>query len=1696
MSNETFVEAPVPSDTAQAIPSRPVRVVGIGASAGGLESLRVLVSTLQPGLNACYAVAQHLSPTHRSMLVELLAREADLRVEEISHGQSPQADTIYITPASCHVRLRDGLFQLEPASRAGIPKPSVDEFFESLAQTFEERAIGVVLSGTGSDGCRGVRAIHAAGGCTVAQDPAEAKYDGMPRAAIESGCVDFVTGVGEIGARLARLLAHDRSTSVLDSLPMTPTDTLDTIVQTVKRRAGFDLGQYKTRTLERRIRRRAVATESQSLEDYADLLQRSPQEVDLVVREMFISVTQFFRDPDAFESLTAELGPLIDRKSDGQELRIWVPGCATGEEAYSLAMLVCEHFDRVGRWCNVRLFATDLDTKALAIARRGTFSASALNDLPAALAERYLQVDEGACHVSKRVRDLVIFSEHNVLCDPAFLRLDLVSCRNLLIYLQPEVQQQLLGTFARALKPGGLLFLGKAEALHARTDLFTAIEGAGHLYRSTGSTDLIRGPATRTVAALARVTGARPGSEARRWDLGGWLTRAHAEGLLPPFVLIEDNLRVLHVFGDVSRYLKLGSVDATLDLLKLAIDPIRLELRSMLLKARRQPGSRLVLDLVLPDGHHNRSLRLTAHRREETGSSPLTMVMFEEREEPVRPALPGEAEALKDLQRLELEEQLSAMREHLHTVITELESANEELQSLNEETQSSNEELQSANEELETSNEELQSTNEELITVNEELESRTAELSLLNADLHNVKNSLVDPIIVVDEHRRVTLFNPPAVQVFALDAHSIGALLFSLPCLVDVSQAAASIREVIDSHRMIECQINGPRSYRMRIQPYLDLAGQCKGAVLTFHDNTDLLVAAQDLARAHERIHQAERFASATIDALPEQIGVIDRSGQLVSVSQRWREALGDTHPIAPQCAAGGNYLATCARLAAAGSSSAADLLAGLHAVLHGKVASHVQEFIDMTQDRPRCGLISVMPFGTHLRETAAEGASGPDDRDLWVISHQDLTERKRQEAKIRLQAKALDSALSGISIAEAADGTDFPLVYVNKAFEETTGYTAEEVLGLNCRLLQGSDRNQPGLAQMRQALANRQGCRVLLRNYRKDGSLFWNEVTLAPIIEEGRFTHVVGMLRDITARLAAEAALKVSLERESQALSFAGLGSMEWDIRSGSITLSERHARLLGLPGDLRLLPLADYRRLVVADDLPLFDDSVKLCVAGHGGLDLEYRVAWPDGTRHWLHTRGNTVSDGQGVPTRILALTQDVSVRRDTEDKVRFIAHHDGLTGLPNRVLLRDRFQLALNGARRSRSRLAVIFIDLDHFKDINDSLGHEQGDALLVSVAERMRSCMRDTDTICRQSGDEFIVLLPSVRDANDAAHMADKLITQMARPHHILGQELRVTCSAGVSLYPDDGDTIDALMRHADSAMYHAKGNGRNGVAFFGPEMNEKHQARMSIANALHHAVPRDELRLHYQPQFDVRTGRLVGIEALVRWQHPERGMLHPDVFIPVAEDSDLIITIGDWVLHEACLQAARWHASGVARVPIAINISPIQLRQRNILEKVASALHTSGLDARWLELEITERALIHNAESVGDLLADFRRAGVRIALDDFGTGYSSLSYLHRFPVQKLKIDRSFVAAAPADGNAAAIIRAVISLARSMSLDVVAEGVETPAQLAFLGAEACSAFQGFLASRGTPAADLAAQVEGYARLCSSTSEAATD
>jgi diguanylate cyclase (GGDEF)-like protein/PAS domain S-box-containing protein len=456
-------------------------------------------------------------------------------------------------------------------------------------------------------------------------------------------------------------------------------------------------------------------------------------------------------------------------------------------------------------------------------------------------------------------------------------------------------------------------------------------------------------------------------------------------------------------------------------------------------------------------------------------------------------------------------------------------------------------------------------------------------------------------------------------------------------------------------------------------------------------------------------------------------------------------------------------------------------------------------------------------------------------------------------------------------------------------------------------------------------------------------------------------------------------------------------------------------------------------------------------------------------DGVEVAIEDSAAPIHDRRGQVIGAVMVFHDVSAARELSLRISYLAQHDNLTDLPNRVLLNDRLTQAMALAHRHRRKLAVLFLDGDRFKHINDSLGHVIGDRLLQSVAQRLINCVRRSDTVSRQGGDEFVILLSEVTHPQDAAVSAEKILLAMSAPHRIGQHDVHLTMSIGIVTYPDDGTDAETLVRNADFAMYHAKNSGRNNYQFFKPDMNVRAVERQSLENGLRDAIERKEFVLHYQPKMNLETGTIIGVEALIRWHHPERGLVPPVHFIPIAEECGFIVPIGQWVLREACHQARAWQDSGLRPMRIAVNVSAVELRAKEFVAGVNDILTESGLDPRYLELELTETFLMQDAKSTVAVLRALKGMGVQLALDDFGTGYSSLSYLKRFPIDTLKIDQSFVRDLTTDADDASIVTAVISMGKSLHMGVVAEGVETREQLAFLREQSCPEGQGYYFSR---------------------------
>ena len=783
--------------------------VGIAASAGGLEAMSLLARNLPRDQNCAYVLAQHMSPSHKSMLVQLLSRETTLAVRELDGPTAPQPGTIYVPPPGFDVIAIDGMFDLrEPEGHPASPKPSADRLFKSLAREFGSRCVGLVLSGTGSDGSYGVQAIREAGGITIAQDPASCKYDSMPVSAVHTGCIDLSLTPQQMGQHLAMILKRPRDLTELRDINDRGRPYND-LFQILLAHTLVDFRNYKDTTIERRIHRRMVAKGVERYPDYVDLCRRSVEEVEALYRDLLISVTQFFRDPHQFEALgeaMRDLAARLDAEQD-EPIRIWVPGCATGEEAYTIAILVAEALGGPEKLAErkVQIFASDIDENALAIARRCAYPASALNDIPERLLAPYFDLTDGLVRLKPAVRNSVMFSRHNVFQDAPFMNIDMVSIRNVLIYFNARLQERVLTRIQYALKPDGLLFLGTSETTGTMEGYFQQTTASAKLFRKRSGPN--RGGAG-LISASALGLQTDQGSEMRRGGAaaapGAHRFDALARTVAPNSMLVNGDKVVLKVYGDVSPFVALTEAFPGGMNLSILRRPLSTEAASMLLVAQKHGETRQGQWHEF-DARDFNACRMTVHpilggAAEEN----LFLIGFQTEQRAVQTP---RTDAAGDDYTAYLEGELSRTHETLQVAIEQLQTSNEELQSLNEEMQSSNEELQSTNEELETSNEELQSTNEELITVNEELIVNSAELQRLTVELNGLVDGIPSAMMMLDQGLLIRHASFDARERFGLrdHGHSMGHLSQArlpagFPPLLDLCSQLLLDRKPVSRH--------------------------------------------------------------------------------------------------------------------------------------------------------------------------------------------------------------------------------------------------------------------------------------------------------------------------------------------------------------------------------------------------------------------------------------------------------------------------------------------------------------------------------------------------------------------------------------------------------------------------------------------------------------------------------------------------------------------------------------------------------------------------------------------------------------------------------------------------------------------------------------------------------------------------------
>ena len=835
-------------------------IAAIGASAGGIEAFTEFVSNLPKDTGMAFVLVQHLDPEHKSMLTELISKKTVMRVSEVTNGMTVEPNHVYVIPANATMSISNSSLQLEPRGESRGVHMSIDHFMRALAEQQGNHAIGIILSGSGTDGTAGLAEIQAHGGMTFAQDEASAKYASMPVSAVAAGCVDYVLPPRAIAHELARIARHPylARAEAADIAPAENTG-LTLVFKLLRKTTGVDFTHYRQSTILRRIQRRMVVHKIDRLDEYVKHLQSNPPELKALYRDMLINVTSFFRNPRAFDALKSTVFPAILKNHPPEaSIRIWTPGCASGEETYSVAIALLEFLGDKSSQANIQFFGTDVSESSIAKARAGSYPENIQADVSPERLRRFFTKVEGRYRVTKNIRDMCIFAQHNILNDPPFSQMDLIACRNLLIYLEPVLQNKAISLFHYALRPGGYLLLGASEGVGTAGHLFSTEDRANKIFLKKATS--VRQPVTFSMHHHAERVQDEPLRVPAKLDSSWNYLEAQKEfdrRLLsqysPATVFINEDMEIIHTRGGVNRFLKLAPGRPSLSIMKMAREGLLPDLRSAIAKARKENVTVRKHNIQIKNGNGNGAPRSDSERLVNFEVVPVNlgslkelyfMIVFADSPVIPRPAPASRsARAERESQVVSgkitrLEQELAATKEYLQSVIETQQATNEELQSANEEILSSNEELQSTNEELETAKEELQSANEELSTVNDELRSRNLEVNQINNDLTNLFASIYFAVVMVGSDLTIRRFTPQAQKFLGLIPADVGRPLTNINPPVEVPDLQSLVLQVMATSAQVDREFadrQGGR-YQVRILPYRTLDNKIDGAVITFVD--------------------------------------------------------------------------------------------------------------------------------------------------------------------------------------------------------------------------------------------------------------------------------------------------------------------------------------------------------------------------------------------------------------------------------------------------------------------------------------------------------------------------------------------------------------------------------------------------------------------------------------------------------------------------------------------------------------------------------------------------------------------------------------------------------------------------------------------------------------------------------------------
>ncbi|WP_413700754.1 PAS domain S-box protein [Psychromonas sp. KJ10-10] len=1308
--------------------------------------------------NTAYIIAQHLSPKHNTMLVELLSRESSLLIKEAEHNEILESDVFYITPPNKNVEVNGNnqIILSDPEKHSFLPKPSVNQLFISIAKYKKEKSVGIILSGTGSDGSQGMRAINSEGGITIVQDPISAKYDGMPMAAINGSIVDILIKAELIGEELVALANFPRQ-KVLKRHQVTPSnDHISIIFALLHKVKHVDFSVYKKATIGRRIERRMVALKITTLSEYVSLIQNNEQEVELLYKDILIGVTSFFRDRDAYESLESRLDKYLDAVPDAKELRVWMPGSSTGEEAYSVAIILNELLNERQQPVNLRIFATDIDEDALKIARKGIYSQASITGVSETYIKDYFNITDNEFEVKKALRENIVFSYHNILSDPPFKDLDLIVCRNLLIYFNLDAQKWIMPAFHYALRSNALLFLGKSENATNFEHLFATVDKANKIFKTVPSSKKNYSAITIRPPKYVKDANLGQGKMAETMPLQETIINEAVKLLMPNMVVTNEQLEVIYKKGNLDfTFIPEGYV--SYNLYKIVDSRLAIDLRKLVNNAKKEKEVVSSSFLSMPDPNGNNRLIKVHLVPVSSGRNQMFIFYFQTISESELPFLnsPSGESLVTSSQELELEFELQRTKEHMQTLIEELETSNEELQATNEELQSANEELQATNEEMETSNEELQSTNEELQTAYAELKEMYEENSVikekfksLNRRYESVLENINDGIVITNLQGMVLKTNN-AMQSFT-----------------------GFNREQLLAKNWLEI-------FSIK---YSDLF----------------------LNRQNELTKNA-KFGPYTI-----QLESLDNEIKILQIE---------------------DYLS-----------------------------------------KDELGNTQIWSFATDI------------SKEKEAIRQLSLSEEKYKTT--------FESANIGISHV----GLDGQWISANKALCSMLGYSEEELFNLTFQNITHEDDLQKDLECVQQLLKGEgDSYKMEKRYYKNNGELFWAMLSVSIVREDHKPLYFISVIEDINTQK------EISLHNMQAKTVFNTTQEsiIITDVDTRIIDVNPAFEEMSGYSAEEVRGKKSNLLRS--GQHSAEFYSDMSRAVKQSGFWSGEVINKRKDGELYHVYLNINAVKDDNGKVLQFIGVQTDISLLKKSQDKIQYLANHDVLTGLPNRNLFSDRLEHALAESRRSKESLAIFFIDLDRFKVVNDGLGHNVGDVVLMEMSKRLIDTLRSQDTVARLGGDEFIVVVQDLERLLDATKIAKKMLQAMQSTVVFEDHNINIGASIGISIYPNDGLTADELVRQADIAMYDAKDSGGNTYRYISQELTSTAFDKASMESAIRDALNNNEFELYYQPIINCESMKLSSFEALIRWNHPKLGLVMPGKFIPLAEESELIIEITKYVI---------------------------------------------------------------------------------------------------------------------------------------------------------------------------------------------------